>query len=248
MGGGGGSPPPPPDPWETAQAQAKMNRQAMADSARFNQVGEITPYGTTHWEGAVGSADRRRIYQLNPVEQALLDKQRKIKHTHLGFAEGRIPELHELLSGGLPTLDQYSEMADEMERATYDRGLNLITPGLDRARDETDSALATRGISVGSLAYENEQDRLDEQRNNLLENLGLSSVAAGRQEQQRLFDNEMAKRQMYSSELAAILGAGGPTGGMPPGPAAKYSTSAPDFMGQVNSNYQAQMQAPQRSL
>ena len=241
MGGGGGSPPPPPDPWKEAQAQAQLNRQAMADSTRFNQVGQVTPYGTTHWEGGIGSPDRRQVYQLNPVEQALLDQQRYLKGQHLGFVEQRLPQLHDYLNKPLPTQADFAPMADKLEQATYDRGLNLIRPGLDRQQYETDSALAARGISIGSMAQQREQDRVDESRNNLLENLGLSAVAAGRQEQQRLFGNSLATRQQYQSELASILGAGGPTGAMPPGQIAKYSTSAPDYMGQVNANYQTQI-------
>lgn len=246
MGGGSSSAPPPPDPWETAQAQAEMNRQAMADSARFNQIGEQTPYGSTHWEGAVGSADRRRVYQLHPVEQSLLDQQRYLKNQHLGFVGKRLPLLHGYLNKPLPTQAEFAPMADKLEQATYDRGLNLISPGLRRQQYETDSALAARGISIGSMAQQREQNRVDESRNNLLENLGLSSVAAGRAEQQRLFGNALATRQQYQSELASILGAGGPTGAMPPAAPAKYSTSAPDYMGQVNANYQTQMQAHQQ--
>ena len=89
----GSSAPAPPDPWESSQAQAELNRQAMLDSSRFNQYGEQTPYGTSHWVGEIGTPSRRRVYTMSPVQQALFDQQNRIKFDHLGFASKRLPIL-----------------------------------------------------------------------------------------------------------------------------------------------------------
>ena len=66
---GGSSPPPaptPPDPVKTAQAQSQANRAAIRESAKVNQINQITPFGRTSWSGTIGGPDRTQTTSLNP--------------------------------------------------------------------------------------------------------------------------------------------------------------------------------------
>ena len=52
--------------------------------------------------------------------------------------------------------------------------------------------LQNQGLPVGSEAYNQELNRFDRSRGDQLENLALSSVGAGRQEQGRLFGQDLS--------------------------------------------------------
>ena len=73
-----------------------------------------------------------------------------------------------------------------LERATFQRGLNRIDPYMQEQRSAMAQRLQNQGLPVGSEAYNQELNRFDRSRGDQLENLALSSVGAGRQEQGRL--------------------------------------------------------------
>lgn len=62
--GGGGST---PDPVATAEAQARFNKEAVRESARMNQIGQITPFGSTYWTGELGDPSRTQHTALHPA-------------------------------------------------------------------------------------------------------------------------------------------------------------------------------------
>ena len=66
--------------------------------------------------------------------------------------------------------------------------------------------LQNQGIPIGSEAYNKEQDRFSRSRGDALENLALSSVGAGRQEQGRLFGQDFASGQFNAGEARRQFG------------------------------------------
>ena len=70
-----------------ANVQQGYNTDALRTSSMFNQVGQVTPFGTERWEGEIGSPDRRRVIELNPADQAVLDRRRGIRGTLLDNAQ-----------------------------------------------------------------------------------------------------------------------------------------------------------------
>lgn len=71
MGGRSRSEPRQPDPIKTAEAQTKTNLDTMKANARFNQINQVTPFGSTRWTGTIGSPDRTQTTSLNPQLQGL---------------------------------------------------------------------------------------------------------------------------------------------------------------------------------
>ena len=67
--GGGGSA---PDPFQTAQAQAALNRQAALDSMRFNQINQVTPWTSRYWTGDIGSPNRTQHTAYNPILSSII--------------------------------------------------------------------------------------------------------------------------------------------------------------------------------
>ena len=109
-----------------------------------------------------------------------------------GFSYEDLPEL----SSGRDLLTA----SEPLEQATYQRGRSLLEPGFDRNRQALEVSLANRGIASGSSQYNDELGRLDQEQNRAWENLALSSVGAGRQEQSRLFGLQHAARGLLGGE------------------------------------------------
>ena len=101
---------------------------------------------------------------------------------------------------GAPSPTGFQGQGNSLEQATFQRGLNRIDPYLQEQREGISQRLQNQGLPVGSEAFEREMDRFDRGRGDALENLALSSVGAGRQEQGRLFNQDLSSRKFGSGE------------------------------------------------
>ena len=102
----------------------------------------------------------------------------------------------------LPGNADYQGMADQLEQATYQRGLNRLQPDFNTDRERLEQQLTDRGIPTNSAAGMQELDRMERMQNEAKENLALSSIGAGRQEQARLFGQSLAGRgQMFGEDV-----------------------------------------------
>ena len=88
----------------------------------------------------------------------------------------------------------------------FNVGLNRINPQMEEQRAAMAQRLQNQGLPVGSEAYNQELNRFDRSRGDQLENLALSSVGAGRQEQGRLFGQDLASGQFNASEARRQFG------------------------------------------
>lgn len=106
----------------------------------------------------------------------------------------------------LPTPGQFADQGASLERATFDRGMNLLRPGHEQAQSRLNVDLANRGLPLTSEAYTRATDRLGRQQGDQLENLALSSVGAGRAEQDRLARLAGAMFGLREGELGRRFG------------------------------------------
>ena len=104
--------------------------------------------------------------------------------------------------------NSYNEATQRLEQATYDRGQNLLQPGIDRDRENLNVDLANRGIPFAGAADSDARNRLDESTRRQLSDLGLGAVAAGRQEHGRLADLTSRNRAQTTGEAFGLFGAG----------------------------------------
>ena len=322
-----------PDPMKTAEAQSKMNKEAILESAKVNQMNQTTPWGTTSYTGEIGTPDRQQTVALDEQDQRALDTRRGIVQgvldtgmnslvpqvaegfknnagldfsnlpgrnsfnpgnlpgggefnyggrrpgaTNFGFnnlpgggmfsfnkmpggnefSQGDLPGGQEFsfdklpggnkfsfdklpggqefsfdnmpggnkfsfdklsnvrrfstngLPGGgefrysgLPELSSGKDLltaSEPVERATYDRAMNLLRPEIADKRRTLETSLINRGIPLDSPAAQRQLDRLDRTEGQQLENLSLSSILAGRNEQSRLFGNQLQARGQIAGE------------------------------------------------
>ena len=244
-GKGGGSKS--PDASEIARAQALANKEAVLESAKVSQIGEISPFGTQRYVGRIGEPDRTRIIELPDDAQRLLDVERRIGLQLAGPAMARaidITKMPEFSLEGLtelPGLENLSEAAEPVERATYERIRQLQEPELARRRHDVENKAIVRGIPVGSEAWQREMDQLAEEEREANLGASLEGVRQGRAEQSRLFGLTQAARQQDIAdlvlsrtqpiqELAAAL-QGSPAMPMPNfGPTPGFGVAPPDLV------------------
>jgi hypothetical protein len=247
---------------QTAAQQAAANSDAVRESAKVNQINEVTPYGNLTYSGDIGSADRTRTTTLNPQDQQRLDLERQISLALTGYANdltGRAQQATKdpfSLSGVTPLAgaDDLSAAGHRAGQAVYDQSLNRINPELDRQRSQLDAQLINRGLRPGSEGYDAEINKFDRGRAQQLNDLSLGSVGAGNAEQSRLFGVSQAARQQGISdlqterntplnELSALLQGSPAIQGTNFAPQAQYQVAAPDVAGLTNANYMGQLNA-----
>ena len=107
-----------------------------------------------------------------------------------------------------PGAGGFAGQGNSLEAATFQRGLNRIDPYMQEQRSAMAQRLQNQGLPVGSEAYNQELNRFDRSRGDQLENLALSSVGAGRQEQGRLFGQDLASRRFSAGEQSRRFGEG----------------------------------------
>jgi len=126
-----------------------------------------------------------------------------------GLPQVNVQRAQESFTGGLPELGQdFGALAESAEQATFQRGRNLLDPGFEETRTRLAQDLANRGIDPTSRAGVKELDRLERSQGTQLENLALSSVGVGRQEQERLSRLGLAQRGQLFGEQATEAGIG----------------------------------------
>ncbi len=209
--------------------QEDANVRAAETSARFNLFDIFTPFGTRRFEGTPGEEDFRQIEELPEEERQYLERSRLMRLAMQNLGQQQLGQAGDIF--GMPIAGGAEEAA-RLEQATFDRGRNLMQPGFEEDRARLENQLVQRGIPRGSAAYGRALEDLEQRQGTALENLALSSVQAGRQEQSRQLQSELARRSGIINELGA-LGMGGASA-----PAFQATPSigvgAADVMGPVN--------------
>lgn len=102
---------------------------------------------------------------------------------------------------GLPDVRQdFAEQGRELEQATFERGLGLLSPGFEREREAANLQLTERGLPLGSESAAGVLDPLAERQDAARRQLALASVGAGRAEQARLFGQQSQLRGQQFGE------------------------------------------------
>ena len=138
------TPPAAPDPNKLIKQQAKLNR-----------INQFTPLGSVEFSG-----DNKNIstLSLTPEVQALLDAQIDLTGGVLdqaGNIQQFLPQGPIDFSGfsPVPTSDQFADQAQQIEKATFDRGLALLDESFGRREEQLRSRLANQGFPVGTEAF-----------------------------------------------------------------------------------------------
>jgi len=107
----------------------------------------------------------------------------------------------------------FADEARSLEQATFQRGRSLLEPGFSQQQEQAEIRLAERGLPLSSQAAQGILGGLQTARGRTLNELALSSVAAGRQEQERLSQQRARLRGQQFGERTTQFGAVGQAAG-----------------------------------
>ena len=209
-GGSGGSPFPRNirDVRRMISAQEDAAQRTLQQVAGFNFFDIYTPFGSRTFTGTPGSPGFKQTISLNPMEEFMLNQQRELRGGLGDLAAQQFEAFSPQFTSPIGGADLQQSAAD-LEQATFERGRNLLQPGFDLERQRLENSLIQRGLPRGSEAFQSEFDRLSQRQGGALEDLALSSVAAGRREQSRQLAADIQRRQAMLGEITG-LGLGAP--------------------------------------
>jgi hypothetical protein len=251
--------PAPPDPMQSAEAQAQVNRLN-----QFFPGGGSLLYGRYDTGGNFAPNYNHNAVQLqeSPYQQRSREITEQLSLQLANMLGGNItlPSMQSSIDysgiGRLPTIDDFSRDARQVEDATYNRIANLLRPEFEKRRTKRGNDLTNQGIPMGAEAYSKEFDALTDNENETLQAAAQDAVAAGRAEQQRLFANAMASRQTQVNDQLQSLGLNNSArssmlqelasllGGQQFTPSQFYGgiqTPGVDVLSTINNNYAGQM-------
>jgi len=250
--GGGGSAPAAPDPYAVAQAQSQANLDAIKTSAKYNQYNTQGPNGSVTWSGDIGTPNRTQITTLSPDGQAQLSNLSKIG---LGLSDQLGQQQPFNIGASTPAYNASDLVGDanNVRDSVYNQQASRLDPQFAQSQTALDSLLANQGITQGSTAYNNAMDNYNRQKADTYQTAMNNAIAAGGNEQSRLFGlGQTAHQQSVSdllmqrsqplNELSAIL-QGRPAIGIPQGPTSSYNMQPSNIAGNIYNSYNGNLSA-----
>lgn len=174
-----------PDPNEIIRTQAEVNR-----------VNTESPYGKTSWTGDQDTGFTQTT-ELNPEMQGLLDQQiaqagssssgKPYMSRRMPDPVAGVPEYQQIVNQGSSPYSSDMSMGNygdsqyqDLEKALYNREMNLIQPQFDQENDRFAASMSDKGLPVGSEAYGDEYRLMADRQDRLSRDIALDSVLAGR--------------------------------------------------------------------
>ena len=99
--------------------------------------------------------------------------------------------------------DDFEAARKATSDALYQQATSRLDPQWNNTQNQQDAKLANMGVMFGTGAYGKAQTQLDQAKNDAYNQATWSSIAAGNDEQQRLFSDSLAQRQQGASEANA---------------------------------------------
>jgi hypothetical protein len=233
------SPPKPPDPVATANAQAGLNKDSAVSTQLVNSTDQITPDGNLtysqsgNWSyvdanGKTVTVPHMTATQsLNPIMQESKTYQQTAERDSNKLASGLLTNANSILSK--PT--------DYSEASIGDKVSHMINPRLEerfgKDRTNLETALINRGVRQGSQAYDDALQGFERGRTDAYTQEGLSN------RQQAI--NELGLPARDVTNTISTLTNGGQMQAPQFANTPQANIGSPDYMGQVNSNYQAKV-------
>lgn len=217
MGKSSGSAPAAPDPVKTSQAQADAYIKSAKESSKLNNLAQYTPYGNITFDKDEDGVPIAQRVSLSPEQQAAFNAQTQLQGTLSNAAaqlassvptgpfglpanlpgytvgldlNGAPDYMYGLNMANVPNAPgsgDFSADRDSYQRTMFDRGMSLLRPEFENQTRSTQQMLANRGLPITGEAYSGEMDRLNRSQNEQMSRIAADALAAGSQEQSRMY-------------------------------------------------------------
>jgi hypothetical protein len=124
----------------------------------------------------------QRFDPLQGIDTSFLQAQPSLMDLVPDRAPAPFPNIPE----PVPLETDFAEQGAALEQATFERARSLLEPEFERQRQQAEVRLSERGLPLGSQISNDLLGGIESARGRTLNELALSSVMAGRQEQERL--------------------------------------------------------------
>lgn len=240
------STPKPPDPYQTAQAQAGMNRDTATTQQLLNMTNQVGPdgsltyaqTGTNSFVGADGKTVTLPQYTatttLSPQQQAIKAQSDKASLNLGTLAAEQSGKLQQYLN------DPFKFDNQDAEKWAYDLASPRILGQQKQNEDQLRTTLAGKGIREGSAAWNAEMARLTNANTDQLNQLALTG-------RQQAYTEALQNRNQPINEITALMS--GSQVSMPQQvQTPQTGVGGVDYTGLVNQKYQADVQASQAKM
>jgi hypothetical protein len=247
-----------PDPAATVLAEQKAN-----------QINQFTPYGNLRY-GQYDSTGKFKPFTGKEAEgrsAVYVEEspyQRAFRTGGEGLSLGLINQIQQqgaalpqvrsasgIERGLTPLSTNFSGDARRAQQSFYEASASQLRPEFDRQRGQIEQRLADQGLPVGSKAYQEELNRLEQQQGSQLSQLSQQSVQAGSAEADRLarlamalqgqqFNTQSGLTSLENQARAGQFGELGTLFGLTQ-PFQQYNTPQIDVGGIYNNSYQNQL-------
>ena len=163
--------------------------------------------------------EQQETFDYDPLTQQVGDGQiSQLKEQLFGSRDNsQLPDFHQRGETSdfyqrndpsqLPNIQRFLDQAgteqgsrDEVEQATYDRMYRHVEPQFQQQREQLTQNLVNRGIPIGSQAYDDAMNRMEQEQNRARENFALTATREGGAEQSRLYQLLSSGRQQLFGE------------------------------------------------
>jgi hypothetical protein len=216
-----------PDPMQTAQAQMQMNLQTAQQQQKLNMVNQVTPDGSLTYAADPNSpGGYTATTALAPGQQGIYNTNQQTQANIAGIGRDQSARIGSLL--GTPM-----KLGNEATEARLmELGMSRLTPQFARDDETRRTKLLNSGIREGSDAWATEMGRLDQSKNDAINQLLLSGRGLANQE-------IMAERNQPINEITALM-----SGSQVDNPNFQSTPQAQvggvNYTGLVSDNYKAQ--------
>jgi hypothetical protein len=240
------STPKPPDPYQTAQAQAGMNRDTATTQQLLNMTNQVGPdgsltynqTGTNSFVGADGKTVNLPQYTatttLSPQQQAIKAQSDKASLNLGTLAAEQSGKLQQYLN------DPFKFENSDAEQWAYDLASPRIIGQQKQTEDQLRTTLAGKGIREGSAAWNAEMSRMTNANTDQMNQLALTG-------RQQAYTEALQNRNQPINEITALM-----SGGQVSMPnqiqTPQTGVGGVDYTGLVNNKYQADLQASQAKM
>lgn len=197
-----------PDPSSVAAAQGAANKEAVTESAKVNQINQVTPQGSITYSGEIGSPDRTVTTSLSPAEQQQLDQQNQVASTLGGRAIGLADQVAGQGDFNYNGFKEVPDNYDQLRKDATDKVYQGLTQNFDRdygrAEDSLRTRLAAQGLNANDEAFKREIQTFDEGKGNALNQASATAFQYGQGEGNNAYNTDTATRNRQIAEATNL--------------------------------------------
>lgn len=193
-----------PDPYQTASAQAGMNRDTAITQQQLNMTDQINPWGSVTYDrtGTDSFTDSQgnmietptysQTTSLTPEQQAIFEQTQAAEGNLAGIANDQSAFLKDYLN------EPFSFENSDAEQWAYDLASPRIMQQQGQNEASLRSTLANKGIREGSAAWDAEMSRMTNANTDQLNQLALTGRG-------QAFGEALATRNQPLNEITALV-------------------------------------------